>query len=207
MIKALIFDMGGVLIDLDVDGCKKTFRTLLDYDNIDNLLDLWHQKGIYSDLEEGKISENEFRDLVLKDSKPGGSYEDVDNSLWALLSSLAPYKVDMLKRLKTKYDIYMLSNVNGISIKKCEKLFCDAGAPMDTIFKSLFLSYQMKLQKPEPEIFKKTIYITGLDASEILFVDDSINNVEVARSFGINAVHYVQGENLESALKAVLGEF
>ena len=51
MIKALIFDMGGVLVDLDIEDCKNAFRTGLDYYEIDDIIDACHQKGIYGDLE------------------------------------------------------------------------------------------------------------------------------------------------------------
>ena len=63
--KAIIFDMGGVLVDLDMDGCRNAFKALLGYYRIDELLDPCHQKGIIGDLEEGMITPEEFRNIVL----------------------------------------------------------------------------------------------------------------------------------------------
>lgn len=207
MIKALIFDLGGVLIDLDAAKCKEAFKNLLGYGRIDELLDLCHQKGIYSDLEEGKLSEDEFRTLILSESRKDAVPENVDISMGELLRGIEPYKVEMLKRLAVKYELYMLSNNNGISMKKSEKIFHDAGIPMDSIFRKRFLSYQMKLLKPSPFIYRTALADIGRKASEVLFVDDSAANVEAAKSVGMNALHYVQGTDLEAALKSVLGDF
>ena len=85
MIKGIIFDIGGVLIDVDVERDKKVYEEVLGYTKIDELLDPCHQKGIYSDLEEGKVSDDEFRQYILKDSRPGSTPEDVDRCVGALL--------------------------------------------------------------------------------------------------------------------------
>ena len=72
MIDTIVFDLGGVLIDLDMEVCKEHFISLLGYTKISELLDPCHQRGIYSDLEEGILSPDAFRAEVLKDSRPGG---------------------------------------------------------------------------------------------------------------------------------------
>lgn len=63
-IKAIVFDAGGVLLDLDLERCKSAFKEKLEYNRIDELLDACHQKGIYGDMEEGKISADEFRAVL-----------------------------------------------------------------------------------------------------------------------------------------------
>ena len=88
MIKAIIFDMGGVLVDLDIEDCKRAFKEYLGYDKIDELIDPCHQKGIYGDLEEGKITGDEFRRLVLEESRPGSAAEDVDRAMWHILTRI-----------------------------------------------------------------------------------------------------------------------
>ena len=71
MKKALVFDMGGVLVDLDIEGCKAAFKRLLGYHKIDEIIDPCHQKGIIGDLEGGILSSEEFRSIVLSESAPG----------------------------------------------------------------------------------------------------------------------------------------
>ena len=136
MIKAIIFDLGGVLVDLDLDRCRKAFVEDVGYGRIDELLDAWHQKGFYSDLEEGKISEDEFRHRIIEgvSGKRPVLPEDVDRAMWALLTGIEPYKVDLLKDLSHRYDLYLLSNNNGISMARCRKFFADAGLPMEQVF-------------------------------------------------------------------------
>ena len=81
MIKALIFDMGGVLVDLDIEDCKRVFKETIGYHDIDNLIDACHQKGIYGDLEEGTLSAEDFRKIVLAGSDPGAKESDIDHAM------------------------------------------------------------------------------------------------------------------------------
>ena len=138
MIKAIIFDMGGVLVDLDVEAAKQAFKDSLNYTDIDNIIDACHQKGFFSDMEEGKITADEFRAIVLAGSREGALAEDVDKALHHILVGIEPYKGPLLRRLAEKYDIYMLSNNNEISIKRSSEMFADAGIPMDKIFRKCF---------------------------------------------------------------------
>ena len=108
MIKALIFDMGGVLVDLDIEGSKKVFKEKLGYYDIDQIIDACHQKGIYGDLEEGTLSADEFRAIVLAGSRPGASPDEVDEAMSHILVGIEPSKVQLLKDLSEKYDLYML---------------------------------------------------------------------------------------------------
>ena len=78
--KALIFDMGGVLIDLDMDACRNAFRDELGFAEIDQILDPCHQKGIIGDMEEGLVEADDFRDYVIAGSNPGVTYDDVDHA-------------------------------------------------------------------------------------------------------------------------------
>ncbi len=204
MIKAIIFDIGGVLIDVDVEYDKQVYRDVLGYTKIDEILDAWHQKGVYSDFEEGKISDDDFRQYVLKDSKPGSRPEDVDRCVSALLRGMPKIKADLLTRLSKDYALYFLSNNNGISMKFCHEQMAQAGLDVEKVITKEFLSYQMKLLKPGQAIYRKVIEEVGLTANEILFIDDSTANVDAATVAGIKAVHYNVGEDLEKIVYKAL---
>ena len=206
MIRAIVFDLGGVLVDLDLDRCKRAFREDLGYSDIDSILDACHQKGFYSSLEEGLISEDEFRGLILAGSRPDAVPEDVDRAMWALLTGVAGYKIEMLRTLSGRYDLYLLSNNNSISMRRCREIFSEAGLPLEEAFKGLFLSYQMKMLKPSPAIYGSMIASLGLRPEEILFIDDSEANVEAAARAGIKTLPYVPGTDLKASLDERLKE-
>ncbi len=200
MIKAIVFDIGGVLINLDMDGCIRAFRSNLGFDRITELLDPCHQKGVYGDMEAGLVSADEFRAEVLRDSRPGSQPEDVDRSMLALLAGMAPDTVETLKALKERYPLYLLSNNNPIAMGHILRMFRDYGIDPETTFREQFISCEMKMLKPSARIYEAVVARIGLPADEILFVDDSETNVEAARKAGLQARTFVLGTKLSALL-------
>lgn len=205
-IKAIIFDMGGVIVDLDIEDCKRAFKEYLGYYRIDELIDPCHQKGIYGDLEEGKISGDEFRRIVLQDSDPGALAENVDKAMWHILTGISPYKVEMLKRLSESYDLYLLSNNNPVCLPRAKAIFEDAGIPLEKIFRKCFYSFEMKALKPSETFYKAVVREIGIPAEQMFFIDDSQKNVDGAIAAGLPAVYYEPGTDLEALISNVLEE-
>ena len=203
-IKAIIFDMGGVIVDLDIEGCKRAFKEYLGYYRIDELIDPCHQKGIYGDLEEGKISGDEFRRIVLQDSDPGALAENVDKAMWHILTGISPYKVEMLKRLSESYDLYLLSNNNPVCLPRAKAIFEGAGIPLEKIFRKCFYSFEMKALKPSETFYKAVVREIGIPAEQMFFIDDSQKNVDGAIAAGLPAVYYEPGTDLEALINNVL---
>lgn len=204
--KALIFDMGGVLVDLDIEDCKRAFKEELGYYSIDEIIDACHQKGIYGDLEEGMLEADEFRRIVLSESRPGALPEDVDRAMWHILVGIEPYKADMLKRLSESYDLYLLSNNNPICLPCSAGMFEKAGIPLEKIFRKCYYSFEMKALKPSPAFYKAVVEDIDLPSEDMLFIDDSMRNVEGAVEAGLPAVFYEPGSDLEALLSKVLEE-
>lgn len=196
MIRAIVFDLGGVLIDLDFERCVRAFREILGYGRITELLDLSHQKGIYGDMEAGLITAEEFRAEVLRESRPGCVPADVDRAMAGLLTGMDPAKVPLLERLSKEYALYGLTNNNEISVKRMHDIYEENGLDWQRIFRKEFISCRMKVMKPSREIFDRSRAEIGLPGDEILFVDDSQRNVDGALAAGWKAALYVQGTDL-----------
>ena len=205
-IKALIFDMGGVLVDLDIEDCKKAFKDLLGFHRIDELIDPCHQKGIYGDLEEGMMSAEDFRAAVLAESWPGSRQGLVDEAMWHILSGISPYKAELLNRLAQEYDLYLLSNNNPVCMPRSRKLFEEAGAPLDKVFKKSFLSYEMKALKPSEAFYRSVVEQIGLPSEEMIFIDDSQKNVDGAIAAGLPSVYYEPGTDLSALVAEIVGD-
>lgn len=204
--KAIIFDFGGVLIDLDIDDCKAAFRRDLGYEKIDDILDPCHQKGIVGDMEEGVITADEFRAAVLKDARPGARPEDVDDAFMHILAGIPAYKGPLLNRLAESYDIYILSNNNPIVSQHMPELFAGVGVDFGKLFKKSFLSFEMKALKPSASFYKTVLDQINLPSEDLLFIDDSQRNVDGAIAAGLPAVYYDPSTDLAALLADVLGD-
>jgi len=200
MAKAIVFDIGGVLIDLDMGRCIHAFQEDLGFLRITELLDPCHQKGIYGDLEAGVLHPDHFRDLILAESRPGAKRADVDRAMGQLLAGIAPETVATVLTLRERYPLYLLSNNNPISMPLCLKAMREAGMDPEHTFKDQFISCELKLLKPSAAFYREVIRRIGLPAGDILFIDDNAANVEGARAVGMQARQFLPGSSLATLL-------
>lgn len=194
MIKAIVFDIGGVLIGLDLERCIHAFQDNLGFYRITELLDPCHQKGMYGELEAGRLAPSHFRQLVLAESRPGSRPEQVDASMSQLLAGMDLRTVSAVKELAQRYPLYLASNNNPISMPFCLKMLQDNG--LGEVFQGQFISCDLKLMKPSAAFYQAVVQGIGLPAEEILFIDDSLTNVEGARAVGMQARLYIPGSDI-----------
>ena len=197
MPKAVVFDIGGVLIGLDMDRCIRAFREDVGFKRITQLLDPYHQKGIIGDLEGGKLSESHFKELILAESRMDAKPEDIDEAMGKLLiSEMDPRTAKAVKSLVGKYPLYLLSNNNPISMRNCIKVLKDNGLDPEKTFNGQFISSEMKMLKPSKEFYQTVILKIGVPPREIIFIDDNLENVEGARAVGIDARLFIPGTDI-----------
>ncbi len=183
-IKTIIFDLGGVLYDLDrqrcVDSLEKAGLT-----NINSLLTDYKQAGIFQQLEDGTIGQDEFYDSLRKISGKSISNEAIKAAWESFLVEIPDYKLDLVLKLRQKFKIFMLSNTNEIHFEEAiPKAFEKNGKTINDYFDRLYLSYQMKVSKPNRRIFEDLVNDAGIKPEEALFIDDSPDNIRVADEMG-----------------------
>ena len=199
MTKAVILDMGGVILDLDVELCIRNFKEKAGFEGIEEFFDIYHQKGIISDFEEGLLDEDGFYAECLKHCPEGTSPEVIEESLYSLLWRAKPDMVRQIRELSKKYSLYVLSNNNPICTRRFLRIMDSEG--IRDCFKQCFFSFRMKLLKPGREIYDRVVENIGFKPEECLFVDDSIANVEGGRAAGLDSVLYKDGLKISDYVK------
>lgn len=205
MIKAIFFDLGGVLINLDRSACIRHFKDDLGFERINDFIDNCHHKGYVMDFEEGLLSEKEFYDMTRQYCRPAVQDKEIAEAFATLTPSIDHDKIVLLNELKGKYSLFLLSNINPISKRVCRELFLNDGIEWNDTFADIFMSFEMKMIKPGKAIFNESVRRSGFQADEILFIDDSQANVDAAISCGLNAVYYERGTSLRATISPILG--
>ena len=191
--KLLIFDLGGVLIDLHVE---RSFAALVAMGADAGILT---ERNCLIDkymmgYDRGDISTAEMFGHIaaqLPSGEDAGSLEPMIRRAWeAMLGDYAPYKFLRLRSLRERgYRVVMLSNTNEAHWGVLENRFMETmGEPLSAFFDAMYLSYRMHLRKPEKEIFLGLLAAEGASPADCLFFDDSAENCDAARSVGIESV-------------------
>ena len=195
-IKNIVFDLGGVLVDLDFKAAINGLQEA-GFANVKEQLQAFDRDGIFQKFELGEMTADEFRSAIRENSTVALTDEEVDN-LWNLMLLEIPReKLELILELRGKYMVYLLSNTNSIHWDYvCKNAFNYRGFRVEDYFEETFLSYKMHLAKPDKAIFEKVLSDANLLAEETLFIDDSEANCKAAQEVGIHAHHYHVGDDL-----------
>lgn len=194
-IKNIVFDFGGVLIDLNRQRCVENFKRI-GLSNADELIGGKDQQELFTQFEKGLITSGEFRDKVRQLSGKALTDEQIDEAWNSFLVSIPDYKLDMLLKLRGKYIVYLLSNTNELHWAwSCEHAFPYKGFTEEDYFEEIFLSYKLNQIKPDPDIFHSVIDRTGILPEETFFIDDLKANCLAAEKLGISTYCAQPGED------------
>ena len=186
IVRNIVLDMGGVLVDLDREASIRAFQTI-GYSEAGSLLDPYKQSGVFLQLEEGKITPEQLHDHIRQSTGKTISGEEIDQALRQFVTGLPLYKLEMLRNLRKRFRVYLLSNTNAIMMPDIRnRFFTQEGLQMEDYFDGIYLSYEMNLVKPSPAIFEKMLREGDFQAQESLFVDDSLANIETADRLGFH---------------------
>ena len=191
MIKNIIFDFGGVLLDLRPDRCIEQFEAI-GYTQIRQMLGTAHHQGVLGRIEEGGVSVDQLCDTIraeIRMAHPDAQLpanREILAAFCSMADGIPTYRLDFVNQLKQEgYHVDALSNTNTIHWGYCQRYFVECGYVPSELFGNVWLSCEMGLSKPDPAIFKEVLIESGYEPEETLFVDDNARNCEVAASFGI----------------------
>ncbi|GAB3506254.1 HAD family phosphatase [Spirosoma knui] len=201
-LKNLIFDLGDVIIPIDLTAPIRNFAMLAKLPEED-VRAIWKQHDFINRYETGLIDDESFRSHVrelLRNRATEAGTETVASDAWAdevidtawntVLLDLPLERIERIKALKPNYRLFLLSNTSPIHIRQVNRVLTGMGQPtLEELFERVFYSYEVRLAKPSPEIYQHVLSEAGLVAEETAFFDDNAANIQAAAELGIQAVH------------------
>lgn len=203
MIKNLILDMGGVILDVNYETIFTSFEAK-GVKGLDTFFTQQKQLPIIDDFEVGKITPQEFRDGVRDLVKINLSDKDIDEVWNSMVFDPRKEDILMLQQLKDKYDgLYLFSNTNEIHVEYVKDLFMKTMGfdIFSTIFTKVYFSNEIHERKPNVSSFDCVVKDAGINKGESLFIDDTIQNIEGAKLSGLHALLLEKNKTLTDLMK------
>jgi glucose-1-phosphatase len=203
-IEAIIFDLGGVILNIDINGAFQKFRSIgvgLHQDGIEII----KNNGIFIGFEIGKTSPGDFRQQIRGLSQYPFSDEEFDTVWNSIILDFPIENIRFLEQIRTKYRTFLMSNTNQIHYEYYNKQLSDIfGHPsLDVLFEKAYYSHTSGMRKPDTEFFLHILQENLLAPEKTLFVDDFIENIEAARQVGLQTFHISNGNKILD-LKAIM---
>ncbi len=188
-IKHLIFDLGGVIINLDTTLTIKSFASLTGKSE-EYIADFSTSHPIFHQYEKGEVSNEEFRKVIRSITEKELSDESIDHAWNAMILDLPKERILLLESLKKYFDIYLLSNTNTIHMRRVNELRLEGNiTEFDQLFNKDYYSHIMGKRKPDSNVFEQVIDENDLDPQNSLFLDDNFSNIEGATRVGLQTLH------------------
>ncbi len=193
MIKNIVFDLGGVIFEIDKNQAIRRFNEV-GFDDAASYLDAFEQVGIFGELESGMMSAEQFR---LRLSELAGKQLTMDDCAYGWQGykvNLPQRNLDKLIELRQRgFRVSLLSNTNPFMMQWARSnAFDGRGHGLDHYFDALYLSYELRVMKPDRRIFEVMLRRENARPEETVFIDDSAHNVDVAATMGM---HVLQPDN------------
>ncbi len=188
MIKNIIFDLGGVILNISYELSIKSFIDL-GVKDFDKLFSQASQSKLFDKFDKGEITPEQFRNEIKLMSGINLSDKQIDKAWNSMLLDFPPERLDLLNKVKDNYRVFLLSNTNAIHypvyLKYLENEF--GLSDLSHIFEKEYLSYKIGKRKPDKEAFLHVIMDKNLVPGETFFIDDSMQHIEGARKAGLHA--------------------
>jgi len=195
-IKNIIFDLGGVIINLDIPKTIAEFNKISEV-KFEDIYTQAQQSELFNSFDKGVISSEEFFEALRKEIRYSGEEDDLIFAWNAMLLDIPQKRLETLVKAKQNYNTFLLSNTNEPHVAVFERnLYLEHGVKnFEDYFDKVYYSCRMNMRKPDKEIFEFVLEENKLIPSETVFIDDSIQHVKGAGECGINA--YLLPKNME----------
>ena len=202
-IKSIIFDLGAVLLNINYQLTLIEFAKL-GVKNADSFYSKEVQTNLFNEIETGKISVDSFLKLLQKETE-NASKNEVTNAWSAMLLDLPKERIELLKKLKQDFPIYLLSNTNTIHISEFKKkLGKTKYQEFYNLFDKVYYSHEIGFRKPNKEAFQLILDENDLKANEVIFIDDSPQHIEGANKLGIQTHHLSDTEEVTTLFPDII---
>jgi FMN phosphatase YigB (HAD superfamily) len=193
----IIFDLGGVILNIDYHLTTQAFRKLGVHDFEKNYTQLG-QSALFDAMERGEITNADFRNQLRQALSISANDSDLDHAWNAMLLDLPAQRLQVLAKLKESKRTFLLSNTNHIHVDSFEQTVKHSHGINDlsSLFEQTYYSCNVGMRKPEERIFRLVVDQNGLNLAETLFIDDSPQHIHGARAAGLQAYHLTGGETI-----------
>lgn len=193
-ISTIIFDLGGVIIDIDYNLTKEAFENI-GIEDFNQYYSQAAQSGVFDDYEVGKISSAIFINTLLDLLPKGTTANQIVHAWNAMIKEIPADNIELIQSLKAKgYQVGILSNTNEIHIDYFERKLQKLGVQhLEEITDFAHYSSVLGKRKPDVDTFQTVCELHKLTPSKTLFIDDSIQHIEGAKKAGLNAFHFTKG--------------
>ena len=199
-IKNIIFDLGGVILNIDYRLTIDAFKNL-GLSNFEEMFTQAQQVGLFDQLDKGLVTPAQFREGLRQISGVALSDKQIDDAWNAMLLDFPTKRLEVLMSVKNHYKTFLLSNTNAIHIEEYNKILQQTFGVgnLSVFFDKEYYSHIINMRKPDAETFEIILKENNLNASETLFIDDTQQHVEGAKKLGILAYHLniPAGESIE----------
>lgn len=207
---AIIFDLGGVILDLDVVTYRQAMSAAIGKDDIG---DPFHAKApaFFYDLERGQISPDEFVAAATAHAAEhhGHALNEAQflSAFNSIVGGVPRHRLEFIDSLRERYKLFVLSNTNALHAAHFEPMFeaLSPGRPISSYFDEVYYSHELGERKPDRAVYDKVLAKAGLKPAEAVFIDDLAMNIDAANALGIRG-HHLTGELVDDReLRALLG--
>lgn len=206
-IKTIIFDLGGVIINLYVEKTISAFSKLsgLSEKEVEKA---YLSANVFKEYEKGLISDIEFRQNLRANFNLETTDDEIDQAWNAMLGEIPADRIKTILDLKKEFKCIVLSNTNSIHERAFHRILSDSYPyqHLNNLFHEVYFSHDLNQRKPDQEIYQNVLSLSQAEASEALFMDDSQLNLDSASKFGIHTLHIIRNAGFIHLLEDKLCE-